>query len=77
MPPAIMVTIMSSPIEAIPEPMATLQSTGLMVPAAMPMMPAETMPSVSTTSTLTPMTAVTITRRYGMTVTNETSVAPS
>ena len=48
-----------------------------MVPAAMPMMPAETMPSVSTTSTLTPMTAVTITRRYGMTVTNETSVAPS
>ena len=62
-PPAIIVMIISSPIEPIPSPAVESQSSGVILPQAIPINPADAIPDTSTISTFTPAIAAARTSR--------------
>ena len=65
-PPASIVTIMSSPIPAMPLPMWPSQVIHVILPVAKPIMAFVAMPATSTSVTFIPAIAIPITSRYGI-----------
>ena len=65
-PPASIVTIMRSPIPAMPLPMCPSQVIHVILPIANPIAALARIPAANTSTTFIPAIAITITSRYGI-----------